>query len=55
MNFKNPDDFVLERWVNNPGYSSDDLFASQPFGYGPEMCPGKVGQFVYTSLFPTVD
>lgn len=49
MNFKNPDDFVPERWLHDPKYSEDDLFASQPFGYGPKMCPGKVRCSVHTA------
>ncbi|KAL4781968.1 cytochrome P450 [Aspergillus varians] len=40
-NFKNPSQFVPERWLNDPEYQTDKLEASQPFSWGPRNCVGK--------------
>ncbi|PSN70341.1 averantin oxidoreductase, partial [Corynespora cassiicola Philippines] len=39
-NFKNPDEFIPERWFD-PAYSSDNRLASRPFSLGPRGCIGK--------------
>jgi cytochrome P450 len=39
-NFKNPDDFIPERWFD-PEYASDHKLASRPFSLGPRGCIGK--------------
>ena len=40
-NFKDPDLFVPERWLENECYKSDDKLASRPFSLGPRGCIGK--------------
>ena len=40
-NFKNPDDYVPERWLDDPEYASDQRKAFQPFSYGARNCIGK--------------
>jgi cytochrome P450 len=40
-NFKDPDDFVPERWMGDPKYASDIREACQPFSYGPRNCVGR--------------
>ncbi|CAA9957186.1 P450 monooxygenase [Pyrenophora teres f. maculata] len=40
-NFKDPDEFVPERWLGDPKYKHDKLSVVQPFGYGPMVCLGK--------------
>ncbi|PYH43686.1 cytochrome P450 [Aspergillus saccharolyticus JOP 1030-1] len=40
-NFKRPDDFVPERWTDDPEFASDNKAAFQPFSYGPRNCLGK--------------
>lgn len=39
-NFKNPDDFIPERWFESE-YTSDERLASRPFSMGPRGCIGK--------------
>lgn len=39
-NFKNPDDFIPERWFD-PEYANDHRLASRPFSLGPRGCIGK--------------
>lgn len=39
-NFKNPDEFIPERWLED-GWESDDKKASQPFSTGPRGCIGR--------------
>lgn len=40
-NFKNPDAFIPERWLEDPEYKSDLRLASRPFSLGPRGCIGK--------------
>ncbi|KAF2671788.1 cytochrome P450 [Microthyrium microscopicum] len=41
-NFKDPYDFVPERWLaDNTEYATDKKHALQPFSYGPRNCLGK--------------
>ncbi|KAF2021584.1 averantin oxidoreductase, partial [Aaosphaeria arxii CBS 175.79] len=39
-NFKDPDEFIPERWID-PAYASDAKLASRPFSLGPRGCIGK--------------
>ena len=39
-NFRNPDEFVPERWID-PAYASDVKKALQPFSVGPRNCIGR--------------
>ncbi|KAF2184814.1 cytochrome P450 [Zopfia rhizophila CBS 207.26] len=39
-NFRNPDEFIPERWFD-PAYASDHKLASRPFSLGPRGCIGK--------------
>ncbi|KAF2195825.1 cytochrome P450 [Zopfia rhizophila CBS 207.26] len=43
LNFKNPDDFIPERWLleGEAEYSSDRKTVLNPFSYGPRNCLGK--------------
>lgn len=41
-NFKNPDLYVPERWLDdNPEYADDKKDALQPFSFGPRNCIGR--------------
>ena len=40
-NFKNPDIYVPERWLDDPDYVSDQRQVFQPFSYGARNCIGK--------------
>jgi len=40
-NFKDPDVFVPERYMDDPTYASDKKLASRPFSMGPRGCIGK--------------
>lgn len=40
-NFRDPDEFVPERWMGNPRYANDVLDAHQPFAWGPRNCLGQ--------------
>lgn len=41
-NFKDPDDFIPERWLpDQPTYAEDKRSACQPFSFGPRNCLGK--------------
>lgn len=39
-NFRDPDDFIPERWIDQ-AYASDLKKATQPFSLGPRVCLGK--------------
>ncbi|KAH8424229.1 cytochrome P450 [Aspergillus melleus] len=39
--FKNPKQYVPERWLNDPEYAQDNRAALQPFSYGPRSCVGQ--------------
>ena len=41
VNFKNPENFIPERWLGAPEYEDDDRKARQPFSHGPRNCIGK--------------
>lgn len=34
-NFKDPHDFVPERWLGDPRYADDNKAVYQPFSFGP--------------------
>jgi cytochrome P450 len=41
-NFKHPDSFIPERWLeDNKEFASDKKLASRPFSLGPRGCIGK--------------
>ncbi|KAF2102795.1 cytochrome P450 [Rhizodiscina lignyota] len=41
-NFKNPDEFIPERWLDENGeFKNDNKLASRPFSLGPRGCIGK--------------
>ncbi|KAI1744725.1 cytochrome P450 [Xylaria scruposa] len=39
-NFRNPDEYVPERWLGDPSYKDDIREAHQPFGVGTRNCIG---------------
>ena len=41
QNFRDPDRFIPERWMNDPDYADDRRDVVQPFSVGPRDCPGK--------------
>lgn len=40
-NFKDPDHFVPERWLDDARYMGDHRDVCQPFSYGPRNCLGQ--------------
>ena len=40
-NFAYPDDFVPERWLDDPRFKNDAKTAFQPFSHGPRNCLGR--------------
>ena len=55
-NFRNPDSFVPERWLNDPAYKDDNRDCWRPFAVGPRDCVGQnmamyEMQFVLARLF----
>ncbi|GFN19721.1 cytochrome P450 [Aspergillus tubingensis] len=40
-NFRNPDEFIPERWLGDPAYKDDNLQSVQVFHVGPRNCIGK--------------
>lgn len=40
-NFRDPDSFVPERWLNDPAYSGDNRECWRPFAFGPRDCLGQ--------------
>lgn len=54
-NFKNPDQFIPERWLGDPEYADDKREAVQPFSYGPRNCIGQnMAQHEMRLLFASV-
>jgi len=41
LNFRDPDNFVPERWLGDPKYKNDNPAVFQPFSYGPRNCIGR--------------
>ncbi|CAF9942779.1 MAG: hypothetical protein ALECFALPRED_010018 [Alectoria fallacina] len=40
-NFRDPESFIPERWLDHEAYKDDQRAAFQPFSYGPRNCIGK--------------
>ncbi|KAL7796670.1 averantin oxidoreductase [Trichoderma ceciliae] len=40
-NFRDPDSFVPERWLNDPVYTGDNRECCRPFAFGPRDCLGQ--------------
>lgn len=40
-NFRDPDTFIPERWLDEPAYATDCKSAMQPFSVGPRNCLGR--------------
>lgn len=51
-NFRDPESFVPERWLDDPAYKNDDRAAAQPFSLGPRNCIGK--KYVTTNIWYVV-
>ncbi|EHK97816.1 putative Isotrichodermin C-15 hydroxylase [Glarea lozoyensis 74030] len=49
-NFKDPDDFIPERWLKGAGYDNDNKLAHRPFSLGPRGCIGKDLSYVEMRL-----
>jgi cytochrome P450 len=41
LNFRDPEDFVPERWLGDPRYADDNKAVFQPFSIGPRSCIGR--------------
>jgi cytochrome P450 len=41
QNFKDPNSFIPERWLDDEKYADDIKEACQPFSYGPRNCVGR--------------
>lgn len=41
LNFRDPDECVLERWLGHPRYADDKKSVLQPFSIGPRNCIGR--------------
>ncbi|RGP79802.1 hypothetical protein FLONG3_2116 [Fusarium longipes] len=52
-NFKNPEQFVPERWLGDPLYANDSRAVLQPFSMGPRDCIGKNLAYVEMRLILT--
>ncbi|GKU05128.1 unnamed protein product [Fusarium langsethiae] len=52
-NFKNPQEFVPERWLDDPLYANDCRAVLQPFSMGPRDCIGKNLAYVEMRLLLT--
>lgn len=50
LNFRDPDDFKPERWLNDEDFTSDNLAVVQPFITGPYSCIGKSLAFMEIGL-----
>ncbi|CAG7558796.1 unnamed protein product [Fusarium equiseti] len=53
QNFRNPEQFVPERWLDDPLYSNDSRAVVQPFSMGPRDCLGKNLAYVEMRLMLT--
>lgn len=40
-NFTRPDEFIPERWLDDPRFSTDNKASLQPFSIGPRNCLGR--------------
>lgn len=40
-NFKNPDEFIPDRYMGDPAYEDDKRHAVQAFSLGPRNCLGQ--------------
>ncbi|KAL6918601.1 hypothetical protein ACHAP8_010991 [Fusarium lateritium] len=52
-NFRNPQEFVPERWLDDPQYANDSRAVVQPFSMGPRDCIGKNLAYVEMRLLLT--
>ncbi|KAI9841643.1 MAG: hypothetical protein M1837_000490 [Sclerophora amabilis] len=50
LNFREPNEFRPERWLNHPEYASDKTDVVQPFITGPYSCIGKSLAYMEISL-----
>ncbi|KAL1614481.1 hypothetical protein SLS54_009739 [Diplodia seriata] len=41
LNFRDPESFIPERWMDGTGYETDSKEVLQPFSFGPRNCLGK--------------
>ncbi|KAJ5668353.1 uncharacterized protein N7477_006923 [Penicillium maclennaniae] len=41
MNFKHPEKFIPERFLNDPEFANDSKTVMQPFSFGPRNCIGR--------------
>jgi hypothetical protein len=57
LNFRDPDQFIPDRWLPNPDarYSNDDRSAAQPFSVGVRGCLGKVRCVLCAEVTPFID
>ncbi|KAJ4115320.1 hypothetical protein NW768_011172 [Fusarium equiseti] len=53
QNFRNPEQFVPERWLDDPLYANDSRAVVQPFSMGPRDCLGKNLAYVEMRLLLT--
>ncbi|GAM84465.1 hypothetical protein ANO11243_024610 [Dothideomycetidae sp. 11243] len=59
-NFRNPEDFVPERWMGDERYKDDNRGTFNPFSFGPRNCIGKnlayaESRILFAKLFFTFD
>lgn len=47
--FRNPDEFVPERWLGDPTYKDDIRDAHQPFGVGTRNCLGMNSKWFFSA------
>jgi cytochrome P450 len=47
-NFREPDEFIPERFLPTGGFDTDNRSALQPFSYGPRNCMGR--QYVFALI-----
>lgn len=41
MNFKHPEKFIPERFLDDPEFANDSKTIMQPFSFGPRNCIGR--------------